>query len=104
MTPVQIAASTLRDGSACLAVAGELDVEQAPRLAAAVGDALHAGAATVVIDMAAVSFCDSTGIATLMRAYRAAIAGGGRLRVVNAHGITARVMKITGVLDVLTGT
>lgn len=58
----------------------------------------------VVADMAELTLIDSTGIAVLMSAYRAGAAAGVAVRVARAHGMVDRVLRITGVLDVLGGT
>ena len=47
---------------------GELDIHTAPGVAEAITGALDAGASTVVVDAAALRFCDSSGIQVLVQA------------------------------------
>lgn len=79
-------------------VAGEVDVDTAPRLTTALLAAVRT-AQHVVVDLTAVTFMDSQGLAALVRARREAEARGG---TVSLTGVTPRIRKllrITG-LDV----
>jgi anti-sigma B factor antagonist len=51
---------------------------------------------TVVVDMTRTRFCDSAGLAVLVRAHRRALAEGGELRLaIPADGAIARILAIT---------
>ncbi len=66
---------TRYDGVAVVAVSGELDIATAPQL----DDTLNRLAArerSIVVDLAEVSFLESTGLAVLLRASRKATSGG----------------------------
>lgn len=52
--------------------------------------------ATVVVDMSANRFCDSSGISVLVRAHKRAQAAGGEIRLVMGAGTMRRVFKVTG--------
>ncbi|GIF20486.1 anti-anti-sigma factor [Actinoplanes tereljensis] len=52
---------------------------------------------TVVVDLTAVDFLDSSGLHGLVAAHRAAVARGGRLFVENPTGSVAAVLDLTGV-------
>ena len=54
------------EGDARVVVSGELDLATAPQLASAVEALASAGAQRVVVDLAAVSFIDSTGVSGLL--------------------------------------
>ena len=54
------------EGDARVVVSGELDLATAPQLASAVEVLASAGAQRVVVDLAAVSFIDSTGVSGLL--------------------------------------
>jgi anti-sigma B factor antagonist len=60
---------------------------------------LHAAAdrpATIVVDMTRTRFCDSSGLAVLVRAHRRALADGSELRLVlPVGGAVSRVFAIT---------
>ena len=53
-----------------LAVAGEIDLQTAPALAAAIDKALAAGAAELWVDLGATQFMDSSGLHALVSAHR----------------------------------
>ena len=84
-----------------VALHGELDMS--------VVDDLHelltattAHAPLIEVDLAAVTFIDSTVISTLISAHHSATAAGARLGVTNSTGHVHRVLDITGVLPTLT--
>jgi anti-sigma B factor antagonist len=78
-------------------LAGELDMETAPRLAACIDDQLAGGPAQLVINLKDLTFCDSRGIATLISAAARCQQAGGLLHLAGASGNVARVLDITGV-------
>lgn len=92
-------------------VSGEVDLHTAPRLRAALDDAVAAvtppaqapagRAGAVLVDLAGVSFMDSTGLGELMAAHKALDRAGGRLHLVVAAGRVARVLSLTGLDEVL---
>ena len=61
---------TSRDGVDVLSVEGEIDVATAPRLIAALNDAVAEAVRSVIIDLTSVGFMDSTGLALLINAHR----------------------------------
>jgi len=79
-----------------VAVAGELDLAAAPRLAdalASLGDQ-----DPITIDLAETTFVDSRGLATLVAAHHRL---GGHLRIVNVRPEVRRVFEITKLDDLL---
>ncbi len=79
---------------AVLRVAGEVDLHVADAL---VGEALALEADRMVIDLADVTFIDSSGLHALLRIQRH-VAGGLALR--NVTPVTARVLELAGLGDV----
>jgi anti-sigma B factor antagonist len=79
-------------------VRGEIDAHTAPALAAAMME-LPAGVATV--DVAGVSFMDSSGLRVLMEVATRAREGGGDLVVTNPTPGIARLVEISGLGDQL---
>jgi anti-anti-sigma factor len=77
-------------GAACVAVAGEVDVEAAPRLRDALVEAVADGE-QVVVDLSSVTFMDSAGLSALVVAHRVAEARGVRLRL---RGVPPRVLTL----------
>ena len=91
-----------RDGRTVrLVLDGELDLSTHGDLSAALEKAMTGEA--VVIDCAALRFCDSIGIHTFLRAQRAASHNGISLRLTSVTGLVHRVMYACEVLEPLTG-
>jgi anti-anti-sigma factor len=87
-----------------LVLAGEMDLASAGQLTDATDKAVATERPTeILVDLAAVTFIDSTGIRALLTAQRIADEQGVGLRVVHAHGVVARVLTMTGLLDILEG-
>ena len=86
-----------------VAVGGDLDYETHPRLEDAVRDALARlpDGGGLVVDLAAVTYCDSCGLRVLVGASRRAQELGARFRVRGAQGQTARALTLTGLDQVL---
>ena len=100
---MKVTSHHLPGGHAEIAVTGELDMSTAAQLEKAVGAALSDEAVrAVTIDLAEVTFCDSSGIAVLDHGYGAAVDLGVRLRITNVQPIVARVLEIVGLLGTLT--
>lgn len=98
--PFSVTAAS-REGVARLAVSGELDVATAPELASALSAAM-AHETPVLLDLSGVTFMDSSGIAVLLAAIKAAQANGWDLGV--TPGLSAPVkatLQLTGLLPLL---
>ncbi|MEU4426016.1 STAS domain-containing protein [Actinoplanes sp. NPDC024001] len=87
-----------------LQIRGELDLATADRITEQV-DQVLAGPppGQLVVDLAGLTFCDSTGIDALINAREAARARGAGFRVVRPRGIVRRVLHATGKFELLTG-
>ncbi|GIF45148.1 anti-sigma factor antagonist [Actinoplanes xinjiangensis] len=94
--------SQYNDGVARLSLSGELDMSTTQELHDQVTTAL-AGARlrSLVIDAVDLDFCDSSGIQALVHSRSAAARQGVAFQLANAHGVTRRVLQVTGVLDEL---
>ncbi|GHH66909.1 hypothetical protein GCM10017673_13210 [Streptosporangium violaceochromogenes] len=77
--PIHLERRTDPDGSPVLVLIGDLDREAADHLAAAVRDGLAHSPGRLVLQMTGVSFCDSSGIVTLLDAHADAARGGTEL-------------------------
>ena len=76
---------------------GELDVVAAPALRACLVDLMASPTATVVLDLSAVTFVDSTILGVIAGALRRSRnGGGGTLSIRNASGSVWRVFELTG--------
>jgi anti-sigma B factor antagonist len=92
---------TSRDGVDLLFVEGEIDVASAPRLIAALNEAVAEAARSVIIDLTSVGFMDSTGLALLINAHRRLAVRRKGFAVVCPAGPLRRVFEITDMVDTL---
>jgi stage II sporulation protein AA (anti-sigma F factor antagonist) len=90
-----------RAGVLVLAPVGEVDVSTADLLRAATRAAVAAAPRCLVIDLAGLTFCGSTGLVVLMDARRDAEAAGVRFGTAAGPPIVRRVLEITQLGPVL---
>ncbi len=92
------------DGHVCLQLTGEIDMQAESMLATWFAEvtAKHPGR-DLIVDLARVSFLDSSGIRRLMDARRDVAEQGAKLTVTGAQGVVLTVLKVTGVYDALSG-
>ncbi len=83
-------------------VAGELDLNTRDDLITASLTALGGGTAVLELDLSGVTFCDSSGISSLLALLNMTADTGKRLLVSNAQGQVERALVMTGLLDRLT--
>jgi anti-anti-sigma factor len=81
-----------QNGTATVAVVGEVDIATAPRLAATLGD--HRDAEVLVADLTATTFIDSTGVRVLIEVDRRCTASGRRFVVLVDNGPVLRVLEL----------
>ena len=99
---MQLSMNTTSDGTTTtIAVSGEIDVSNASELRDALDDALKAGADAVDVDLADVSYIDSTGIGVLVGAANRAAETGTTLVVSRPQRNVRRVLDLLGVGDEL---
>jgi anti-sigma B factor antagonist len=92
------------DGVAQLHLGGELDLAAKSAINDVVSRRLADAAITrLVIDLAGVTFIDSSGIGTLIGCRNLADHAGKTLQAIGAQGRVARVLDLTGVRDLLRG-
>jgi anti-sigma B factor antagonist len=94
----KLAFQTIRSGDrVSLAVAGELDLATGPSLEQTAIGLLREQPGELILDLRQVTFCDSSGIASLLRIQRAAKRTGSGLRLQNVHGLVRQVLDLGGV-------
>ncbi|GAA0794851.1 STAS domain-containing protein [Spirilliplanes yamanashiensis] len=98
-THLDVTTTGAAHGTVRVAAVGEIDMGSAPRLHRAVLDALVGRPAVVEVDLAGVTFMDSSGINILVACRQGA--GDARVRVVNAAPQVLRVLTVTGLAAVL---
>ncbi|WP_181871653.1 STAS domain-containing protein [Sphaerisporangium album] len=74
---------------------GELDRGTVSRLDDAVEEALSGGCRHLTVDVAGLSFCDSSGLWALLRARRAVAAVQGSMELTNVQGVLRRLLDLT---------
>ena len=79
-----------------ISLPAEIDMASADRVGQQLGSALAPGVGTVIADMTATRFCDSSGISTLVRAHGQAAANGTELRLVVASTAVLRTLTLIG--------
>jgi anti-sigma B factor antagonist len=79
-----------------LDVVGEVDVYSAPELRERLAALLTASTPSLVVNLAEVSFLDSTGIGTLVAGLNRAVQFGGTLTLVCDHERILKLFRITG--------
>lgn len=80
-------------------VYGEIDVLTAPRLHETLHEVIAESPRSLLVDMANVTFIDSTGLGTLVVAHRHLEERGGRLRLVSVPPAVAQVLEVTGLTN-----
>ncbi len=81
-TTMNIALEPASDGHTLVAITGRLDLGTAGTFRSAIEHLLHDGTTNVIVDLARVTFIDSSGLGALIGAYRHTLDAGGSLRIV----------------------
>lgn len=87
--------------AAVLVLAGELDLETAPQLDQELAR-IESRATRVVIDLGGVTFMDSTGLSSIVRAHRSAESDGHTLELRRGARQVQRLFELTGMHEHLT--
>jgi anti-sigma B factor antagonist len=85
---------------AVIILPAELDITNSAQVGDQLAAAFGTGVSTVIADMTSTTFCDSSGVRTLMLAHKNADADGAELRVAGPCRAVLRIFELTGV-DVL---
>jgi len=84
-----------------ITIAGEIDLDAAVVIDRELDALIGTGARFIVLDLGAVTFLDSSGIRSIVRAARAVGDRDGRLTCVGLSGAASRVLEISGLLEQL---
>ena len=79
----------------------EIDVTNVARIGEELGSAFAPGVTTVIADMTATTFCDSSGTRELLLAHHKAAASSIELRIVMPSAGVRRIFELTGLDQVL---
>ena len=80
-----------------VALPAEIDMASADRVGQQFGAAFAPGVKTVIADMTATRFCDSSGISVLVRAHKQAAANGTQLRLVVHSTVVLHSLRLVQV-------
>jgi len=83
------------DGTAVIALVGEVDIHTAARLRKEISRALSNGCYDLIVDLGGVEFMDSSGLHTLVGALKKVRAYDGSLRLVGARERVLKIFRIT---------
>lgn len=82
---------------AVVSLPAEIDISNADHVREDLLSTINRGAALLVADMSATTFCDSAGVSALVRAFKRAAADAAGMRVVVSAPAVQRILAITGV-------
>jgi anti-sigma B factor antagonist len=80
-----------------VALPAEIDMASAAWVGQQLGSAAEPGVKTVIADMTATTFCDSSGIGMLVRAHKQAAANGAEVRLVVPSPVVLRSLALASI-------
>ncbi len=92
---------TRAEGLAILHLSGRLDLASASKFKNQVTELLGDGALVVILDLAKVSFVDSSGLGAIVAGLKAARQNGGDLRLAGAQEQMRSLLELTTLISVL---
>lgn len=95
-TLLKIASSLQDEGSAVLALTGEVDVSNTPQVREAGLKLLADGAKKLVVDLSATDYMDSAGLGTLVGLLKRLKEAGGAMAIAGPQPRVNRLFQITG--------
>ncbi len=96
---MQLTVTDYPNGTAVLALFGDLDVDTVPSVRAALGRLLTRPTPHIVVDVAALDFCDSMGLAALVSGHQRAVARGGWVRLANPAAFLRQLLEVVGLTE-----
>jgi len=99
--PIQLSCLISADGHAVIALRGELDVATVDRVVRDVSEVIDRHDGPVTVDLHGLAFCDACGLGALIRLAAYAEQAGRSLALIRPSRALTRIMRITGVDQVL---
>jgi anti-anti-sigma factor len=87
------------DGKVVVTMRGNLDIDSATVLTAAIDQVLEQPVPMVVVDLSGIEFCDSTGLSAFVVGHNRAAASGGWLRLAGPSEFLSRLLDTVGLTD-----
>jgi anti-anti-sigma factor len=85
------------DRAAVVSAPAQVDARNAGDVLAWLLSVIREGPATLIVDLTATAFCDSSGLNSLVQAFRRAGAAGVEMRLAVAGPAVRRMLQITGI-------
>ena len=101
MSDEQVATQSQDAGTITVALHGEVDVTTVDQVRVALADAIAARPAAVVVDLAALSFIDSTGLGALIFGFQRCRDEGIAFRLTSPTRGVRQVLVLSGILEVV---
>jgi anti-anti-sigma factor len=98
--PLRVAVDA-SDPAVVVTVSGDLDYPCADTLRDILDDVLRAGPASVTVDVAGLTFIDSTGLAVLLHAWRAGQESGVPVGLCHEPAFLLTILDLTGIGEIL---
>jgi anti-sigma B factor antagonist len=95
-TPLQIDSRLEGEGSAVLALSGEVDVSNTPQVREAGVKLLAGGGTRLVVDLSGADYMDSAGLGTLVGMLKRVKEAGGVMAIAGPQPRVRRLFEITG--------
>jgi anti-sigma B factor antagonist len=95
-TPLQIDSRLVDEGSAVLALSGEVDVSNTAQVREAGVKLLTDGATRLVVDLSGAEYMDSAGLGTLVGLLKRVKEAGGAMAIAGPLPRVSRLFEITG--------
>jgi anti-sigma B factor antagonist len=92
---LDLRARPIRDDAVVIEVRGAVDLSNADTVERTAAEQVAQGRTDIVLDLAGVPLCDSTGLTALIRIHRLAAARGGRLRLVAPQPPVRALLEMT---------
>ncbi|MQA26844.1 MAG: anti-sigma factor antagonist [Micromonosporaceae bacterium] len=99
----EIVRNPTNDGVRGIHVAGDVDLSSHDELLQTILDTIEPGVTELVIDLSDVTFFDSGALGVLVAGHNAARRADCAYRIVNPPDLVRRVLRTTGILDLLAG-
>jgi len=96
-TRISLTTAPLKDSTLTIALAGELDIDTVERIEPALTRLTRDAQHDLTLDLAAVTFCDSSGAELLVRTHERCEAAGVRLSLSRIPRLPALVIRTLGV-------
>lgn len=97
---LRVETRTPREGTAIIALSGEVDVYTSPRVKQEIVDLLNGGTTRLLVDLSGVEYLDSTGLGVLIGGLKRAREREGDLKLLCDNPRILRIFEITGLTKI----